>query len=177
MNLRNHSKSLIYLCILGLFSKAIAMSGTNLGPWSQPAHTGVARKRATKLARQFDCYISNNWAKTIDCLRNVSAIRITSAFYDFFVKSIIANWNWCSFNHFFAYSGIWHRSHGSIHTSRWAGFTRCIYYKTSPWWANGILTKNTIYDRNHLRRRPIKIGWYSACFIKSFRIYSWKSNF
>nr|AXB38858.1 juvenile hormone esterase [Sitodiplosis mosellana] len=68
----------------GLFSKAIAMSGTHLAAWSQPAYEGVARKRATRLAKQFECYEPNNWIQSIDCLRNVSAKDITAAFYDFF---------------------------------------------------------------------------------------------
>lgn len=71
--------------ILGLFSKAIAHSGTNLAPWSQPAHKGVARKRAKQLAEYFDCYKPNDWSQTIACLRNVPAIDITAAFYNFFV--------------------------------------------------------------------------------------------
>lgn len=73
------------LCFLGLFSKAIAQSGTNLAAWSQPAHKGVAKDRATKLAESFKCYEPNSWPKTLDCLRNVSAENITAAFYDFFV--------------------------------------------------------------------------------------------
>lgn len=68
----------------GLFSKAIAQSGTNLAAWSQPAHKGVARHRATKLAEMFKCHTPNNWPKTLDCLRTVSAENITAAFYDFF---------------------------------------------------------------------------------------------
>lgn len=72
--------------ILGLFSKAIAMSGTHLAPWSQPAYKGVARKRAIQLAQNFDCYKPNDWAQSIDCLRNVSAKDITAAVHDFFVN-------------------------------------------------------------------------------------------
>lgn len=74
------------MCILGLFSKAIAQSGTNLAPWSQPAHKGVAKKRAKQLAKYFSCYKSNDWSHTIDCLRNVPAVNITAAFYEFFVS-------------------------------------------------------------------------------------------
>lgn len=74
------------------------MSGTNLAPWSQPAHEGVARKRAIKLARQFECYTPNNWAQTIECLRNVSATRITAAFYDFFVITNLINKNFAISN-------------------------------------------------------------------------------
>ncbi|XP_055308049.1 juvenile hormone esterase isoform X2 [Sitodiplosis mosellana] len=69
----------------GLFSKAIAQSGTNLAAWSQPAHKGVASARAAKLAESFKCYEPNNWSNTLDCLRQVSAENITAAFYDFFM--------------------------------------------------------------------------------------------
>lgn len=72
--------------ISGLFSKAIAHSGTNLAPWSQPAHKGVAIKRATQLAKYFDCY-APKWSQTIDCLREIPAKDITAAFYDFFVNT------------------------------------------------------------------------------------------
>lgn len=70
----------------GLFSKAIAQSGTNLAAWSQPAHKGVAVDRATKLAKKFDCYKSNDWSKTIECLRTISGDDITASFYDYFVS-------------------------------------------------------------------------------------------
>ncbi|XP_031627736.1 venom carboxylesterase-6 [Contarinia nasturtii] len=69
----------------GLFSKAIAQSGTNLAAWSQPAHKGVARSRAIKLAESFKCYTPQSWPKTLDCLRSVSAENVTAAFYDFFM--------------------------------------------------------------------------------------------
>lgn len=72
--------------LTGLFSKAIAQSGTNLAAWSQPAHKGVAAHRATKLADMFKCNTRNDWPKTIDCLREVSAENITAAFYEFFVR-------------------------------------------------------------------------------------------
>lgn len=70
----------------GLFSKAIAQSGTNLAPWAQPAHKGVPQKRATYLAKKFDCYHANNWKKSLNCLRKVPAENITATFYDFFVR-------------------------------------------------------------------------------------------
>lgn len=73
----------------GLFSKAIAQSGTNLAAWSQPAHKGVARQRATQLAEMFKCDVPNDWTKSIDCLRQVSAENITAAFYDFFVSKML----------------------------------------------------------------------------------------
>lgn len=78
-----------HFVIVGLFSKAIAMSGTHLAPWSQPAYKGVARKRAIQLAQHFDCYKPNDWTQSIDCLRNVSAKDITAAVYDFFVNILI----------------------------------------------------------------------------------------
>lgn len=74
------------LILKGLFSKAIAQSGTNLAAWSQPAHKGVASARAAQLAESFECYEPNNWSNTLNCLRNVSAENITAAFYDFFVS-------------------------------------------------------------------------------------------
>lgn len=73
------------LAYLGLFSKAIAQSGTNLAAWSQPAHTGVARTRAIQLSESFKCYEPKSWPKTLDCLRTISAENVTAAFYDFFV--------------------------------------------------------------------------------------------
>lgn len=71
----------------GLIHKAIAESGTNLAPWSQPAHKGVARKRAAKLADKFNCYIPDDWSQSINCLRNIPAENITATLYDFFVNN------------------------------------------------------------------------------------------
>lgn len=77
----------IHDCFLqGLFSKAIAQSGTNLAAWSQPAHKGVAVQRATKVAEMFNCHKPKSWPQTLDCLRQVSAENITASFYDFFVS-------------------------------------------------------------------------------------------
>lgn len=76
------------MTFLGLFSKAIAQSGTNLDPWAQPAHEGVAPKRAAILAGKFGCYSKSNWAKTIDCLRSVTGPNITAAFNEFFVSAL-----------------------------------------------------------------------------------------
>lgn len=70
----------------GLFSKAIAQSGTNFAPWAQPAHKGVPQKRATYLAKKFNCYYENKWKKTINCLRKIPAENITATFYDYFVS-------------------------------------------------------------------------------------------
>lgn len=78
---------MIFLFV-GLFSKAIAQSGTNLDPWAQPAHEGVAPKRAELLASKFGCYSEADWSKTIDCLRTVPAENITAAFYEYFVGLI-----------------------------------------------------------------------------------------
>lgn len=75
------------VCVLGLFSRAIAQSGLNTASWALPAYKGVARNRAKQLAEHFDCYEFNNWNKTIECLRNnVSATEITAALYNFFVN-------------------------------------------------------------------------------------------
>lgn len=73
----------------GLFHKAISESGTNLNPWAQPAHQGVAPKRAAELGEMMGCPKKlglNNWAGMLDCLRKVPADKITAAFYDFFVR-------------------------------------------------------------------------------------------
>lgn len=71
---------------LGLFSKGVAFSGTNLASWSLSVQKGVARKRAKQLAGYFGCYNPKKWSQTIDCLRNVSATKITAALYKFFVN-------------------------------------------------------------------------------------------
>lgn len=71
---------------LGLFSKAIAQSGTNLAPWAEPAHKGIARKRATQLAEYFDCHKLNDFGQTVECLRSVPAANITAALNNLFVN-------------------------------------------------------------------------------------------
>lgn len=73
----------------GLFTKAIAQSGVNLDAWAQPAHDGVAPKRAAKLAQMLGCGKSSDWGQIINCLRSASAGEVTAAFYDFFVSSSI----------------------------------------------------------------------------------------
>lgn len=88
INLNNkfsRAEHLIEIHILGLFSRAIAQSGINLAPWSLPAYAGVAKERAKQLADSLDCYKSNDWSGTMECLRNVPAKNITAALYDFFV--------------------------------------------------------------------------------------------
>lgn len=80
------AEHLIGIHVLGLFSRAIAQSGTNLAPWSLPAYEGVAKGRAKQLAGYLDCYKPNDWPQTIDCLRDVPAKNITAALYDFFVS-------------------------------------------------------------------------------------------
>lgn len=82
------SDFILLFFIAGLFSKAIAQSGTNLDPWAQPAHEGVAPKRAAELADKFGCSNEDDWSKTINCLRKVSAENITAAFYEYFVSSL-----------------------------------------------------------------------------------------
>lgn len=71
----------------GLFTKAIAQSGVNLDAWAQPAHEGVAARRAAKLAEMLGCGKSGDWGRKIDCMRSASAKDVTAAFYDFFVGS------------------------------------------------------------------------------------------
>lgn len=70
----------------GLFTKAIAQSGVNLDAWAQPAHDGVAAKRADRLADILGCEKSNDWKQKIDCLRDAPAKDVTAAFYEFFVS-------------------------------------------------------------------------------------------
>lgn len=48
-----------------------------------PAQKGIARKRAQKLAESLNCYIPNDWSKTIDCLRTVPEKNITAVSYKF----------------------------------------------------------------------------------------------
>lgn len=73
--------------ILGLFHRAIAHSGTNLAPWSQPANKGFAATQAKKLAELFDCYDPDALTTDIlDCLREVPASKMSLALYTFFVS-------------------------------------------------------------------------------------------
>ncbi|XP_055677254.1 juvenile hormone esterase [Lutzomyia longipalpis] len=65
----------------GLFHRVISQSGTNLCAWAQPAHPGVAEKRAERLGQMMGCTDANH---LIECLREKSAEDITAAFYDFF---------------------------------------------------------------------------------------------
>lgn len=69
----------------GLFHRGISESGTNLAPWGAVAHKNVARARAEKLGEMMDCPLENlGYAEMIKCLREVSAVNITEAFYSFF---------------------------------------------------------------------------------------------
>lgn len=68
----------------GLFHRAISQSGTNLDPWAQPAHRGVAETRAKRLGEMMGCIEDGD--AMIECLRKVPAANITAAFYDFFVS-------------------------------------------------------------------------------------------
>ncbi|XP_059619894.1 venom carboxylesterase-6 [Phlebotomus argentipes] len=65
----------------GLFHRVISQSGTNLCAWAQPAHKGVAEKRAERLGEMLGCEGSEN---LMECLRKKSADEITEKFYDFF---------------------------------------------------------------------------------------------
>lgn len=62
----------------GLFSKAIAQSGTNLATWAKPALKGVPRKTAKEFAESLKCYLSDDWSINMDCLRNVSVKAIVA---------------------------------------------------------------------------------------------------
>ncbi|XP_037885698.1 venom carboxylesterase-6 [Glossina fuscipes] len=70
----------------GLFHKGIAQSGTYFNPWAQPAHKGVAAKRANKTALLLGCYHknSNDWPEIINCLKQQSAYNLTAIVYDLF---------------------------------------------------------------------------------------------
>lgn len=70
----------------GLFTKAIAQSGAYFNPWAQPAHDGIAARRATKLAEIVGCGKSNDWKQTISCLRSAPAEDIIGASQKFFVS-------------------------------------------------------------------------------------------
>lgn len=75
-----------YFFFLGLFHRAIAESGVNMAPWALPARKGFARQQTTKLAKIFDCYTPNDWARTLDCLRTIPSQNITATLEDFFVS-------------------------------------------------------------------------------------------
>lgn len=71
----------------GLFQRAISQSGTNLSPWSQPAHPGIAEDRAIALAGWFNCYYNGSeWSAALDCLREKDPVEITKFFYKLFVS-------------------------------------------------------------------------------------------
>lgn len=70
----------------GLFSKAIAQSGTNLAAWAQPGLDGVAEERTIKLAELMGCEKSRDWKETIKCLRSASASEMIAATQNFFVS-------------------------------------------------------------------------------------------
>lgn len=74
----------------GYFQKTISQSGTNLAAWAAPAQKDIAVNRAKTLAKMMDCYSEEEkWNKILNCLRQVSAEKITAAYYDFFVNSSI----------------------------------------------------------------------------------------
>lgn len=69
----------------GLFHRGIAQSGTHLAPWGAIAQKGVAVERAKKLGEMMNCpHDGHDFGNMINCLRSVSAEKITEAFYDFF---------------------------------------------------------------------------------------------
>lgn len=70
----------------GLFHRAITQAGVNMAAWALPARKGFARQQTAKLAKMFNCYAENDWARTVECLRTVPAKNITATLYDFFVS-------------------------------------------------------------------------------------------
>ncbi|XP_002061222.3 venom carboxylesterase-6 [Drosophila willistoni] len=73
----------------GLLHRGIAQSGTYFNPWAQPAHKGVAAKRATKLAELVGCSglhkQKQDWSSKLKCLRSIRAEDIVAALYDMFI--------------------------------------------------------------------------------------------
>lgn len=93
---------------IGLFHRVISQSGVNLNPWAQPAHTGVAEKRAAMVGEKVGCKKQgSDWAAMINCLRKVDAAAITETFYDFFVSIIFyAFWCWPMMINFGSKTGL-----------------------------------------------------------------------
>lgn len=74
----------------GLFHRAISQSGTLMNVWSDPARKGVAKMRAIRLADMMGCPISGTSMKQmIECLKNVSAEKITLAQFEFYVRNLL----------------------------------------------------------------------------------------
>ncbi|XP_030378452.1 venom carboxylesterase-6 isoform X2 [Scaptodrosophila lebanonensis] len=70
----------------GLMQRGIAQSGTYFNPWAQPAHKGVAARRAEKLTQLVGCdQAGEDWTSKIECLRKRSAQDIVATVYDMFV--------------------------------------------------------------------------------------------
>ncbi|XP_060664137.1 LOW QUALITY PROTEIN: venom carboxylesterase-6 [Drosophila nasuta] len=70
----------------GLLHRGIAQSGTYYNPWAQPAHKGVAAKRAAKLTQLVDCDAAGeDWAAKLKCLRSKPAEQIVATLYDMFL--------------------------------------------------------------------------------------------
>lgn len=87
MGISFRSFHIIIKYYLGLFSRAIASSGSNIASWAQPQEKGMARKRTEQLAKRFDCFIiPRNWTHIIDCLRNVPAKNMSAVAYEFLVN-------------------------------------------------------------------------------------------
>lgn len=71
----------------GLLHRGIAQSGTYFNPWAQPAHKGVAARRADKLAKLVGCGSSSDkWSERLSCLRQKPADDIVAGLYDMFVS-------------------------------------------------------------------------------------------
>ncbi|XP_002011173.3 venom carboxylesterase-6 [Drosophila mojavensis] len=70
----------------GLLHRAIAQSGTYFNPWAQPAHTGVAARRALKLSELLNCTAAGeDWPARLSCLRGKRAEDVVATLYDMFV--------------------------------------------------------------------------------------------
>lgn len=153
----------------GLFHKAISQSGTNLAAWARPAHPGVAAERAVKLGKKLGC--TSDPDKLVDCLRTVDATTITSAFYDFFVSTLIypskmlartlnAAYSHIARMHVCTPLGMGHRSDGTLSTSRRTRFAGRLYHRPSQGRCTATRTVHTLADRSHDWRGCHEIGTY-----------------
>lgn len=71
----------------GLFHRAISQSGSLMNPWADPARKNLAKMRAVRLADLMGCsVIGTSMKNMIECLREVSAEKITMAMLQFQVK-------------------------------------------------------------------------------------------
>ncbi|KAL7015755.1 hypothetical protein ACKWTF_016653 [Chironomus riparius] len=68
-----------------LFHRAISQSGSLMSIWAEPHRKGLAKERATKVAKLMGCPVDSSTKKMIECLRNVPAQKITAAIRDFMI--------------------------------------------------------------------------------------------